>query len=88
MIYFVSSSQYLRFLRRADGVEAARKYFLDAIKSPSCTYHVYIAFATMTFCLNKDPKVDLFTHYVVYVLVITAFLFDLVDFWLSWLLRR
>uniref|UniRef100_A0A1J3CDQ4 Cleavage stimulation factor subunit 77 n=1 Tax=Noccaea caerulescens TaxID=107243 RepID=A0A1J3CDQ4_NOCCA len=49
--------QYLRFLRRADGVEAARKYFLDAIKSPSCTYHVYIAFATMTFCLNKDPKV-------------------------------
>ncbi|XP_010498148.1 PREDICTED: cleavage stimulation factor subunit 77-like [Camelina sativa] len=49
--------QFLRFLRRAEGVEAARKYFLDARKSPSCTYHVYIAFATMVFCLDKDPKV-------------------------------
>jgi cleavage stimulation factor subunit 3 len=49
--------QYLRFLRRAEGVEAARKYFLDARKSPSCTYHVYIAFATMAFCIDKEPKV-------------------------------
>ncbi|CAN8292789.1 unnamed protein product [Cochlearia groenlandica] len=49
--------QFLRFLRRVEGVEAARKYFLDARKSPSCTYHVYIAFATMAFCLDKDPKV-------------------------------
>ncbi|VVA91694.1 unnamed protein product [Arabis nemorensis] len=48
--------QFLRFLRRAEGVEAARKYFLDARKSPSCTYHVYIAFATMAFCLDKNPK--------------------------------
>ncbi|KFK43960.1 hypothetical protein AALP_AA1G196700 [Arabis alpina] len=48
--------QFLRFLRRAEGAEAARKYFVDAIKSPSCTYHVYIAYATMAFCLNKDPK--------------------------------
>ncbi|KAF8106049.1 hypothetical protein N665_0147s0008 [Sinapis alba] len=48
--------QFLRFLRRAEGVEAARKYFLEARKSPSCTYHVYIAFATMAFCLDKDPK--------------------------------
>ncbi|CAH8252663.1 unnamed protein product [Arabidopsis lyrata] len=49
--------QFLRFLRRAEGVEAARKYFLDARKSPSCTYHVYIAFATMAFCIDKEPKV-------------------------------
>lgn len=48
--------QFLRFLRRAEGVESARKYFLEARKSPSCTYHVYIAFATMAFCLDKDPK--------------------------------
>ncbi|CAH2037100.1 unnamed protein product [Thlaspi arvense] len=49
--------QFLRFLRRAEGVEAARKYFLDARKSPSCTYHVYIAFATIVFCIDKNPKV-------------------------------
>ncbi|ESQ35021.1 hypothetical protein EUTSA_v10006915mg [Eutrema salsugineum] len=49
--------QFLRFLRRAEGLESARKYFLDARKSPSCTYHVYIAFATMAFCFGKDPMV-------------------------------
>jgi cleavage stimulation factor subunit 3 len=66
--------QYLRFLRRAEGVEAARKYFLDARKSPSCTYHVYIAFATMAFCIDKEPKVYFLTHYVVvYMLFRTAF---------------
>ncbi|KAK7266964.1 hypothetical protein RIF29_19626 [Crotalaria pallida] len=48
--------QFIRFLRRTEGVEAARKYFLDARKSPSCTYHVYVAYATMAFCLDKDPK--------------------------------
>lgn len=68
--------QFLRFLRRAEGVEAARKYFLEARKSPSYTYHVYIAFATMAFCLDKDPKVDFLTDYVVYVLFGTAFLFE------------
>lgn len=49
--------QFIRFLRRTEGIEAARKYFLDARKSPSCTYHVYVAYATMGFCLDKDPKV-------------------------------
>ena len=49
--------QYIRFLRRTEGVEAARKYFLDARKSPNCTYHVYVAYAMMAFCLDKDPKV-------------------------------
>lgn len=53
--------QFLRFLRRVEGVESARKYFLEARKSPSCTYHVYIAFATMAFCLDKDPKVGLWS---------------------------
>ncbi|KAF1879509.1 hypothetical protein Lal_00005976 [Lupinus albus] len=48
--------QFIRFLRRTEGVEAARKYFLDARKSPSCTYHVYVAYATLAFCLDKDPK--------------------------------
>ncbi|XP_058079906.1 cleavage stimulation factor subunit 77 [Magnolia sinica] len=49
--------QFIRFLRRTEGIEAARKYFLDARKSPSCTYHVYVAYAMMAFCLDKDPKV-------------------------------
>ncbi|RVW64786.1 Cleavage stimulation factor subunit 77 [Vitis vinifera] len=49
--------QFIRFLRRTEGVEAARKYFLDARKSPNCTYHVFVAYAMMVFCLDKDPKV-------------------------------
>ncbi|PIA53117.1 hypothetical protein AQUCO_00900020v1 [Aquilegia coerulea] len=49
--------QFIRFLRRSEGVEAARKYFLDTRKSPNCTYHVYVAYAMMAFCLDKDPKV-------------------------------
>ncbi|EOY19416.1 Tetratricopeptide repeat-like superfamily protein isoform 1 [Theobroma cacao] len=49
--------QFIRFIRRTEGVEAARKYFLDARKTPTCTYHVYVAYALMAFCLDKDPKV-------------------------------
>ncbi|KAM0883965.1 hypothetical protein ACQ4PT_031294 [Festuca glaucescens] len=49
--------QFIRFLRRTEGIEAARKYFLEARKLPSCTYHVYVAYATMSFCLDKDAKV-------------------------------
>lgn len=56
-MFIVLILQYIRFLRRTEGVEAARKYFVDARKSPNCTYHVYIAYATMAFCLDKDPKV-------------------------------
>lgn len=51
--------QYIRFLRRTEGVEGARKYFLDARQSPNCTYHVYVAYATMALCLDKEPKVVL-----------------------------
>lgn len=49
--------QYMRFVRRTEGVEAARKIFLEARKSPGCTYHVYVASATMELCVDKDPKV-------------------------------
>lgn len=52
----LSHVQFIRFLRRTEGVEAARKYFLDARKSPNCTYHVYVAYAMMAFCLDKDAK--------------------------------
>lgn len=53
----LSHIQFIRFLRRTEGVEAARKYFLEARKSPSCSYHVYVAYAMMAFCLDKDSKV-------------------------------
>ncbi|KAJ4787280.1 mRNA 3'-end-processing protein rna14 [Rhynchospora pubera] len=49
--------QFLRFLRRTEGSESARKYFVEAHKSPTCTYHVFVAFAMMAFCVDKDPKV-------------------------------
>ncbi|XP_078152470.1 tetratricopeptide repeat (TPR)-like superfamily protein isoform X1 [Carex rostrata] len=49
--------QFLRFLRRTEGNESARKYFVEAHKSPTCTYHVFVAFAMMAFCIDKDPKV-------------------------------
>ncbi|KAI3448085.1 hypothetical protein Pfo_004750 [Paulownia fortunei] len=52
----LSHIQFIRFLRRSEGVEAARRYFLDARKSPNCTYHVYVAYAMMAFCLDKDAK--------------------------------
>ncbi|KAF5814394.1 putative suppressor of forked, tetratricopeptide-like helical domain superfamily [Helianthus annuus] len=52
----LSHIQFIRFLRRTEGVEAAKKYFLDARNSPNCTYHVYVAYATMAFCMDKDVK--------------------------------
>lgn len=59
-VNFCFMLQFIRFLRRTEGVEAARKYFLDARKSPNCTYHVYVAYAMMAFCLDKDREVLLF----------------------------
>ncbi|EFJ31023.1 hypothetical protein SELMODRAFT_270661 [Selaginella moellendorffii] len=49
--------QLMRFVRRTEGIEAARKVFSEARKSPSCTYHLYVACAVMVFCVDKDPKV-------------------------------
>lgn len=68
--------QFIRFLRRTEGVEAARKYFLDARKSPNCTYHVYVAYAMMAFCLDKDPKV-LFS-FLVLIFMYSVFIYKMV----------
>lgn len=68
--------QFIRFLRRTEGVEAARKYFLDARKSPNCTYHVYVAYAMMAFCLDKDPKV-LFS-FLVLIIMYSVFIYKMV----------
>ncbi|KAJ8770398.1 hypothetical protein K2173_015012 [Erythroxylum novogranatense] len=80
--------QFIRFLRRNEGLEAARKYFLETRKSPNCTYHVYVAYALMVFCLDKDPKVahnifeaglKRFIHEPVYILEYADFLSRLND---------
>jgi tetratricopeptide (TPR) repeat protein len=49
--------QLMRFSRRSEGVEQARKVFMRARKSPACTYHVYIASAMMEFYVNKNAEV-------------------------------
>ncbi|PRQ51584.1 putative suppressor of forked, acetyltransferase A, auxiliary subunit [Rosa chinensis] len=48
--------QFLRFLRRTEGIEAARSYFLEARKSPNCTYNVYVAYANIALCHDKNMK--------------------------------
>jgi cleavage stimulation factor subunit 3 len=48
----------MRFVRRTEGIGAARKIFSQARTSPACTYHVYVASATMELCVDKDPKVE------------------------------
>ncbi|CAK8533072.1 unnamed protein product [Lathyrus sativus] len=84
----LSHIQFIRFLRRTEGVEAARKYFLDARKSPTCSYHVYVAYASVAFCLDKDPKMahnvfeaglKRFMHEPVYILEYADFLTRLND---------
>ncbi|XVE68511.1 hypothetical protein DITRI_Ditri09bG0073900 [Diplodiscus trichospermus] len=74
--------QFIRFLRRNEGVEAARKYFLDARKSPSCTYHVYVAYALMAFCLDKDPKVahNVFEAGLKHFMHVPAYILEYADF--------
>ncbi|XP_025888929.1 cleavage stimulation factor subunit 77 isoform X1 [Solanum lycopersicum] len=84
----LSHIQFIRFLRRSEGVEAARKYFVDARKSPNCTYHVYVAYAMMAFCLDKDAKMahnvfeaglKRFMHEPGYILEYADFLYRLND---------
>lgn len=80
--------QFLRFIRRTEGVEAARKFFTEARKSPNCTYQVFVAYAMMAFCLDKDPKVahnvfeaglKRFMHEPAYILEYADFLCRLND---------
>lgn len=48
--------QFMRFVQRTEGIDAAFKILVDARKSPLCTYHVYVASAMMVLCLEKDSK--------------------------------
>lgn len=49
--------QMMRFVRRTEGMEAARQAFLAARKAVSSSYHVHVASALMELCTNKDAKV-------------------------------
>lgn len=51
----------MRFARRTEGVDEARKVFLQARKAPACTFHVYVASANLELCVDKDPKVGFHT---------------------------
>jgi cleavage stimulation factor subunit 3 len=39
------------------GIEAARKVFMQARKAAQCSHHVFTASALMELHVNKDPKV-------------------------------
>ncbi|GBG61269.1 hypothetical protein CBR_g19801 [Chara braunii] len=80
--------QFMRFIRRTEGVDAARKVFMAARKSPMCTYHVYVASAKMELCIDKDPKVarnifelglKKYIHEPAYILEYLDFLMQLND---------
>ncbi|KAI3975041.1 hypothetical protein MKX01_005152 [Papaver californicum] len=80
--------QFIRFLRRTEGIEAARKCFVDARKYPNCTYHVFVAYAMMAFCQDRDPKLahnvfeagmKRFMHEPAYILEYADFLCRLND---------
>eukprot|EP01128_Nolandella_sp_AFSM9_P000056 TRINITY_DN1008_c0_g1_i1.p1 TRINITY_DN1008_c0_g1~~TRINITY_DN1008_c0_g1_i1.p1 ORF type:complete len:651 (-),score=121.45 TRINITY_DN1008_c0_g1_i1:226-2178(-) len=47
---------YMRFARRAFGVQAARKVFFLARQSSACSYHIYVTAARMEMVVNKDPE--------------------------------
>jgi hypothetical protein len=49
--------QFQRFVRRCEGIEAARKVFLAARQSSQCSHQVYSAAALLELHLNKEPKV-------------------------------
>lgn len=71
---------FMRFSRRAEGVTPARKVFMQAKKSPACTHHVYLAFASMEFFVNKEKQ----TARKVYELGLKSFI-DEPEFVMSYL---
>lgn len=49
--------QLMRFARRSEGAESARKIFLAARKDSDVSYHVFVASAHMEYRVSKDAKV-------------------------------
>jgi cleavage stimulation factor subunit 3 len=48
---------YIRFVRRVEGLQAARKLFKRAREDPRCKYHLYIANADLEYLFTKDEKI-------------------------------
>ncbi|KAI3866016.1 hypothetical protein MKW92_035278 [Papaver armeniacum] len=65
--------QFIRFLRRTEGVEAAHKYFLDARKSPNCRYHVFVAWHFVAHNVF-EAGLKRFMHEPGYILDLTHYL--------------
>ena len=51
--------QYMRFARRAEGIESSRAIFKQAREDPRTKYHVYVTAARMEHCNNKENGVAL-----------------------------
>lgn len=49
--------QYMYFTSRVYGKKKMREVFLEAIKSATCTYHIYVAAALHEYYANKEEKV-------------------------------
>jgi len=51
--------QYMRYLRRAEGIRSSRGIFKRARQDTRCTYQVYVAAALMEYYCTKDKSVGL-----------------------------
>jgi len=49
--------QFMKFIRRTEGVKAARMIFKRAREDSRCQYHIYIAAALMEYYCSKDTDV-------------------------------
>mmetsp|Transcript_4442 Transcript_4442/g.13474 ORF Transcript_4442/g.13474 Transcript_4442/m.13474 type:complete len:743 (+) Transcript_4442:166-2394(+) len=50
--------QYMRFARRSDGIDAARRVFARARKDQHCcTFQIFVAAAQLEYHVNKLPKI-------------------------------
>ncbi len=57
--------QYMRFVRRSEGIDAARKIFVTALNDQKMdSYELYVAGANMEHQWNKQPQVasKIFNH--------------------------
>lgn len=52
--YTLSTIQYLKFLQRKEGPIAMRKEFIQAIETGRCTYHLFLAIASIENSVNMN----------------------------------
>lgn len=80
--------QYMRFLRRIEGIRSARAIFKRAREDSRISYHVFVAFASMEYFCTKDKKIAnkifqlgcrIFGHIPEYLLAFYEFLTHIND---------